>query len=65
MPHQTQLILQAKLLLPRVTNNYIARPRLFEQLDRGLESQITLVSAPAGFGKTTLVSSWIERLSKK
>ena len=35
------------------------RPRLSERLDRGTESKLTLVSAPAGFGKTTLLTEWL------
>jgi len=37
--------------------------RLSERLDEGLERKLTLLSAPAGFGKTTLLSSWIRELS--
>jgi LuxR family maltose regulon positive regulatory protein len=65
MPDQNQILLQAKLHRPRVTNDHILRSRLFEQLDGGLDCQMTLVSAPAGFGKTTLVSSWLENLAGK
>ncbi|MGH3337373.1 MAG: AAA family ATPase, partial [Propionibacteriaceae bacterium] len=35
------------------------RPRLFERLNEGLNRRLTLISAPAGFGKTTLLSEWI------
>ena len=35
------------------------RPRLLERLDDGLHRKLTLISAPAGFGKTTLVSEWL------
>ena len=35
------------------------RPRLSERLDRGAASKLTLVSAPAGFGKTTLLAEWL------
>ncbi|MBZ0300668.1 MAG: AAA family ATPase, partial [Anaerolineae bacterium] len=43
--------------------NQVARPRLIERLQAGLEQshRLTLVSAPAGFGKTTLVSAWLNR----
>ena len=37
----------------------MARPRLSERLSRGAESALTLVSAPAGFGKTTLLAEWL------
>ena len=37
----------------------VPRPRLSERLNRGAESKLTLVSAPAGFGKTTLLAEWL------
>jgi LuxR family transcriptional regulator, maltose regulon positive regulatory protein len=51
-------LLETKLRVPghRVL---VARPRLIERLDRGAESALTLVSAPAGFGKTTLLAEWL------
>ncbi|MFN8379694.1 MAG: LuxR C-terminal-related transcriptional regulator [Anaerolineae bacterium] len=54
---------QAKLRRPQLTAGLIIRPRLFDLLDRGRRLPLTLVCAPAGFGKTTLVSSWIETLA--
>ena len=36
-----------------------SRPRLIERLNEGLHRKLTLISAPAGFGKTTLVSEWV------
>ncbi len=53
-------ILNAKLHRPWVTRELIVRPRLLESLDAGLARPLTVVVAPAGFGKSTLVSSWIE-----
>ena len=41
----------------------IARPRLFSLLEEGRQRPLTLVSAPAGFGKTTLLSAWVQALS--
>ena len=55
-------LIRTKLHRPPVTDDLVARPRLLEQLNRGLSGPLTLVSAPAGFGKSTLVSSWIESL---
>jgi LuxR family maltose regulon positive regulatory protein len=54
-------ILATKLYIPRVRPNAVLRPRLIERLNQGLSSgcKITLISASAGFGKTTLVSEWI------
>jgi LuxR family maltose regulon positive regulatory protein len=53
-------LLTSKLYIPRVRASLVARPRLLEHLDEGLRegSRLILISAPAGFGKTTLVSEW-------
>jgi LuxR family transcriptional regulator, maltose regulon positive regulatory protein len=64
MPAQASPLLFTKLNRPPVTSDWIDRPRLIEQLNRGLQQgPLTLVCAAAGFGKTTLVSSWIESLA--
>jgi LuxR family transcriptional regulator, maltose regulon positive regulatory protein len=42
----------------------VRRSRLIERLDAGLHGKLTLVSAPAGFGKTTLVSDWVARCGR-
>jgi hypothetical protein len=55
-------ILTTKLYIPPPRPEFVPRPRLIEQLNKGLYRKLTLVSAPAGFGKTTLVSSWINDL---
>src|SRR5438094_5653176 len=52
-------ILATKLYLPRLRPNVVSRPRLIERLNEGLHRKLTLISAPAGFGKTTLVSEWV------
>ncbi|MGY1781974.1 LuxR C-terminal-related transcriptional regulator [Geodermatophilus sp. SYSU D01036] len=52
-------LLETKLHRPRRRRGLIARPRLCERLDRGTESALTLVSAPAGFGKTTVLTEWL------
>ena len=54
-------LLLTKLYVPPPRSNLVFRPRLVEQLNKGLSSgrKLTLISAPAGFGKTTLVSEWI------
>jgi LuxR family maltose regulon positive regulatory protein len=57
---ETTAFLQTKLQRPRVDDDLVSRPRLFEQINRGLERPLTLVSAPAGFGKTTLLSAWLQ-----
>src|ERR1700745_311736 len=52
-------LLETKLHVPRGRRSLGARPRLSERLSRGAESALTLVSAPAGFGKTTLLAEWL------
>ena len=52
-------ILATKLYLPRLRPNVVSRPRLLERLNAGLHRKLTLIAAPAGFGKTTLVSEWL------
>ena len=52
-------ILATKLFIPPPRPNVVARSRLIERLNEGLHGKLTLISAPAGFGKTTLVASWI------
>ena len=49
-----------KLRRPRTVPGWIIRPRLFEQLDQVLQKPVALISAPAGFGKTTLLAQWLE-----
>lgn len=52
-------LLKTKLYIPPARPNLVSRPRLLDHLNRGLHRKLTLVSAPPGFGKTTLVSEWI------
>src|SRR5258708_34311646 len=52
-------ILATKLYIPPLRPNVVIRPRLLERLNEGLHRNLTLISAPAGFGKTTLVSEWV------
>lgn len=58
-------ILATKLYIPPPQPQLVVRPRLIEQLNEGLRAsrRLTLISAPAGFGKTTLVSEWIATLT--
>ncbi|QBD76717.1 hypothetical protein EPA93_12160 [Ktedonosporobacter rubrisoli] len=65
-PTQSQQppLLAPKLHLPRPTASLLARERLLARLDDGLLRKLTLIQAPAGFGKTTLVSNWIETRHK-
>ena len=54
-----QHLLEMKLYIPKSRRGLVPRPRLSERLDRGTASKLTLVSAPAGFGKTTLLTEWL------
>ena len=52
-------ILATKLHIPSPRLNVVLRPSLSERLNQGLHRKLTLISAPAGFGKTTLLASWL------
>ena len=52
-------LLAPKLYVPRARPDFVPRPRLLDQLDQGLTGRFVLVSGPAGYGKTTLVSQWL------
>jgi LuxR family maltose regulon positive regulatory protein len=52
-------LLETKLHVPRRRRGLVPRPRLSERLRHGPEAALTLVSAPAGFGKTTLLTEWL------
>ena len=52
-------VLVTKLYIPPPRPKAVLRPRLIERLNEGLHRKLTLISAPAGFGKTTLVSAWV------
>ncbi|HEY6072607.1 MAG TPA: hypothetical protein VIV15_04240, partial [Anaerolineales bacterium] len=52
-------LIHTKLRLPFTRPELVPRPRLQEQVSLGLKGPLTLITAPAGFGKTTLLASWI------
>jgi LuxR family maltose regulon positive regulatory protein len=52
-------LVETKLFTPKLRRSLVARPRLSGRLSRGAESRLTLISAPAGFGKTTLLAEWL------
>lgn len=54
-------MLLTKLHIPSPSQNIVHRPELYEKLNIGLSRKLILVSAPAGFGKTTLISDWINQ----
>jgi LuxR family transcriptional regulator, maltose regulon positive regulatory protein len=53
------LLLDTKLRPPRLREGHMTRPRLLAQLDRGLAQGFILISAPAGYGKTSLAVDWL------
>jgi LuxR family maltose regulon positive regulatory protein len=56
-------LITTKLYIPPTRPEIVPRPRLIERLDEGLYRKLSLLSAPAGFGKTTLVIEWLGKLS--
>ena len=57
-------LIQTKLHIPLVRAALVPRPRLIERLNAGTRAggRLILVSAPAGYGKTTLISDWIQAM---
>jgi len=58
-PKMTSALLTTKHYIPMSRSALVPRPRLINKLKQGERGMLTLVSAPAGFGKTTLLSEWI------
>ena len=58
MPSQ---LLATKFYVPRPRSGLVARPGLTDRLRGGAESRLTLISAPAGFGKSTILAEWLAR----
>jgi LuxR family maltose regulon positive regulatory protein len=52
-------LLATKLYIPKWRPGLVSRPRLIERMRQGIERKLTLISAPAGFGKTTLLAEWL------
>lgn len=58
-------VITTKLSIPARRSDWVLRPRLLKRLDEGLKRRLTLISAPAGFGKTTLLASWLHNLGDR
>ncbi|HNE02951.1 MAG TPA: hypothetical protein PLT08_00420, partial [Anaerolineales bacterium] len=58
-------VVTTKLRIPPLRTKVVIRQRLLERLKEGLSRTLTLVSAPAGFGKTTLLSEWLGEVNLK
>ena len=56
-------ILKTKLFIPPLQEGMILRPRLTDLLDANIEKKVSFISAPAGFGKSTLLAEWASRVS--
>ncbi|MBX2999725.1 MAG: AAA family ATPase [Caldilineaceae bacterium] len=61
-PYTYTPLLATKLHIPPARARMVARPRLLDDLNGQLEQRLTLISAPAGFGKTTLLSAWLRTI---
>ncbi|WP_182914376.1 LuxR C-terminal-related transcriptional regulator [Paenibacillus sp. 1011MAR3C5] len=57
------MMISSKLKIPLTGRTLVPRPRLMRKLDEGLHAKLTLVSAPAGYGKTTALSDWVKQSS--
>ena len=65
MPQQQQpLILDTKVRRPQLGPDVVLRQRLVDRFERGLDQSVILVSAPAGYGKSTAVNLWLETASQ-
>ena len=58
-------LLTTKFFIPPNQPHHIKRPQLIEHLNQGLHRKLTLLSAPAGFGKSMLISEWIDNLKAR
>ncbi|MFB9277612.1 LuxR C-terminal-related transcriptional regulator [Cohnella cellulosilytica] len=56
------MVIETKLNIPKARTALVARPRLHGRLERGLGVKLTLITAPAGYGKTTLMAEWAAQL---
>jgi LuxR family transcriptional regulator, maltose regulon positive regulatory protein len=58
-----EALLQTKLHIPPLRSSFVPRPRLIDRLNVGLDGRLSLISAPAGYGKTTLVTEWLSSIT--
>jgi LuxR family transcriptional regulator, maltose regulon positive regulatory protein len=63
----TNSLLSTKLFIPQAQQlqDLLPRPRLVERLSQGLARKLTLISAPAGYGKTMLLAEWIPQCERR
>jgi len=55
-------LLETKFYVPTSTHNLLVRPHLVDRLNEGNSCKLTLITAPAGFGKSTLLSQWVSMI---
>src|SRR5215211_738600 len=58
------LVLGVKLMPPRVPTDLVPRAALLARLEQGAGSKLTLIAAPAGYGKTILLAAWLKQTSR-
>ena len=58
-------IIATKLHVPQPPKSLVSRPRLITRLEAGAQGKLILVSAPAGFGKTSLISEWVNQCKQE
>ncbi len=61
----TDILLKTKFYIPTTRPELVPRKRLIDQLNEGLHRKLTFISAPAGYGKTTLVTEWLSKLQSE
>ena len=61
----TDILLKTKFYIPPTRPEIVSRKRLINQLNEGLHRKLTFISAPAGYGKTTLVTEWLSKLQSE
>ena len=55
-------MLPTKIVIPNTRNDVVERPRLYEVLINNKQKKVTIVQAPAGYGKTTFITQWIKKM---
>lgn len=63
--HSERVLIRTKLNRPALPSRQAERPRLLDRLDQASQRRVTLISAPAGYGRTTVAVQWLERRTAK